>query len=360
MSNQVNNGGVTLPTAYERKQIFYWLKQISSYTAWNRILVFYRTWADTTENCARLASEASTAESNGGPANDYNAILKGLAHCEEASVRLKKGDKRIFKYDANGELAMANRPRSHWMQRLFRIEDREEPELNEDNTPGWTPFRQALENLSHAWGECSPDILESQYLDTASHTFCNNYLRETLNRITPPNPLPEVPTPKEVTLVQSGKHVPCSGIWEPVDAPKRNVFSLFRNNEPPAESFPIAGTMSYLHVGSNAPNMAAYGEELGLPTTWHLLWRDTRYEDGTIPEEERDYIFLKPDSTTEETRPVTSSAHEPFIWVESGHPAPQTGRWLAEHDLQTSVTLQVGEVLPLHRGRPTRWMLAQA
>ncbi len=230
---------------------------------------------------------------------------------------------------------------------------------SDENTPGWSAYNEALQALLQAWSECAPDILESSYLDTDSPTFCNEYLRETLSQMTFPDPLPDVPDAKDITLVRSGKRVPFSGIWEPVDAPRPNAFSLFRSSETPKGPFPIVGTMSYLHGGSDAPNMAAYAEERGLATTWHLLWRDTRYEDGTIPEEERDYAFLKPDSTKEETRPVTSSAHEPFIWAESGQPAPQTGRWLAKHDLQTSVTLQVGEVLPLHRGRPTRWMLAQ-
>jgi hypothetical protein len=31
-----------VPNGTERKQIFYWLKQVSSHTAWNRILGFYQ------------------------------------------------------------------------------------------------------------------------------------------------------------------------------------------------------------------------------------------------------------------------------------------------------------------------------
>ncbi|CBJ40354.1 conserved hypothethical protein (plasmid) [Ralstonia solanacearum CMR15] len=356
----MTTSGVALPTDHERKQIFYWLKQISSYTAWNRIFSFYQAWAGAAEHCARLMSEQGVTDLPKGPASDYRSILNGLAHCEEAVLRLKNGDKRIFKYDANGELAMANRPLSHWNDLMARVEWGEYRAWSDDDTPGWTAYHRALQALLQSWEECASDILEPSYLDTDSLTFCNEYLRETLNQMTFPDPLPEVPDPKDATLIRSGKRIPCSGIWEPVDAPKPRVFSLLRNNEPPKGPFLIIGTMSYLHGGSDAPNMAAFAEEHGLPATWRLIWRDTRYEDGTIPEEERDYVFLKPEPAKEEARPVTSAAHDSLIWAESGQHAPQAGLWLAEHDLQASVTLQAGEVLPLHQGRPTRWMLARA
>lgn len=45
--------GVKLPNELERRQIIYWLKRISSYTAWNRILGFYRAWAKVTEKAYR-------------------------------------------------------------------------------------------------------------------------------------------------------------------------------------------------------------------------------------------------------------------------------------------------------------------
>ncbi|WP_375790533.1 Imm72 family immunity protein [Cupriavidus alkaliphilus] len=35
-------------------------------------------------------------------------------------------------------------------------------------------------------------------------------------------------------------------------------------------------------------------EEKGLPATWRLLWRDSRYEDGLFPDEENCYRFLMP------------------------------------------------------------------
>ncbi|MCT7329534.1 Imm71 family immunity protein [Ralstonia mojiangensis] len=355
-TSQATQVGVMLPTEHERKQIFFWLKQISSYTAWNRIFGLYQAWAQATEECARQATEP------GGPAADYGLILNGLAHCEEAVLRLKKGDKRIFKFDANGELAMADRLPTYWEKMLFRMEDGETLQRDEGNTPGWTQFHQALVKLCAAWGECAPDILESQWLNEPAHTIYGDWFRENLPKMHFPSALPDVPTPRDEVLIPTGKTIPYSGIWEPVDAPKPPLFSLFRNNEKPTGPFPIIGCMNYLHGGSPAPiaKQETADDSLRVSVTWRLLWRDTRYEDGTVPAEEAGYVFLKPDPAEEETLSVASDAFDPLIWAESGQPAPQTGRWLAEHDLQASITLQAGEILPMHQGRKSRWTLARA
>ncbi|WP_354687957.1 Imm71 family immunity protein [Cupriavidus necator] len=289
-----SNAALLLPTETERKQIFFWLKQISSHAAWNRILSFYKAWADTTEHSRRLASERGVESTSLISESDYVFILNGLAHCEEGVRRLRSGDKRVFKFDVNGEFAMADRALGHWDTYLWRIETGEHPPINEKNTPGWGRFHSALTDLIEVWREIAPNVLEPRYLDADSRTFCNDFLRATLERMTFPDPLPNVPDPEISTLVRSRRAIPCSGIWEPVDAPKPKLFRLSRQIETPAGPFPTIGTMSYLHGGASAPNMAAHAEENGLPATWRLLWEDTRYNDATVPDEEANYVFLKP------------------------------------------------------------------
>ncbi len=347
------------PTDEERKKIFFWLKQISSYTAWHRVLTYYQAWANAAENCQRLASASGTEQSSGVAESDYVSILKGLAHCEEGVLRFKTGDTRVFKYDANGEFAMAARPMAYWHKLLGRIEWGENQAITEQDTPGWDAFHHALMNLFDAWVEIGPYILEPQYLNRPTYTYFGEALKGKLEKMTFPTPLPDVPDPKENLLVRSGKRVPFSGIWEPVDAPKVSPFSLFRPAAP-VGPFPIVGTMSYLHGGSNAPNRSDTEESDGVPATWHLLWRDTRYEDGAIPDEECGYQFLKPESIAPKTQPISPSTTDTLIWAESGQPAPQSGRWLAENDLQVSITVSAGDVLPLHQGRVTRWILEKA
>jgi hypothetical protein len=49
------NDVVKLPSELERQQIFYWLKKLSSLTAWRRIFEYYQAWAEVTEKSVRQA-----------------------------------------------------------------------------------------------------------------------------------------------------------------------------------------------------------------------------------------------------------------------------------------------------------------
>ena len=89
------------------------------------------------------------------------------------------------------------------------------------------------------------------------------------------------------------------------------------------------------------------------------MWRDDRYKDGAIPEEERGYRFMLPESDTQTVEIPTQSHSDPLVIAESGQPAPRSGRWLPEHDLEGATSFEAGQVLPEHNGRPIRWVLAQ-
>ncbi|MBL9220930.1 Imm71 family immunity protein, partial [Xanthomonas fragariae] len=93
--------GLKLPNELERRQMFYQLKKESSFTAWNRMLELYQAWAGVTEESVRQADAQGWLEKSGIKELDYVGILKGLAHQEEGVRRLRKGDKRVFKFDAN-------------------------------------------------------------------------------------------------------------------------------------------------------------------------------------------------------------------------------------------------------------------
>jgi len=54
--------------------------------------------------------------------------------------------------------------------------------------------------------------------------------------------------------------------------------------------------MNYLHGGSAAPKAYQETEDDSseMDVVWRLLWRDERYEDGSVPEEEQRYEFVTP------------------------------------------------------------------
>ncbi|BEV17366.1 hypothetical protein HBDW_41540 [Herbaspirillum sp. DW155] len=117
--------------------------------------------------------------------------------------------------------------------------------------------------------------------------------------------------------------------------------------------------MNYLHGGSPAPTTSAFiiDDSVDMDTTWRLLWRDDRYTNGSIPEEEKHYRFAQPEAK-KSADPIMSVSDE-ITWTESGTAAPKTGRWLVESDITASIELKAGELLPLHQGRTVRWVLAE-
>ena len=358
-ATSAKHANVMLPNEQERRQIFYWLKQVSSYTAWNRILGFYKGWAEATEESVRQASELGLVDKSRIPESDYVLILKGLAHCEEGVLRLRKGDKRVFKFDANGELAMAYRPLSHFSHWLTRLEWGEHPPVDPSTTPNWSEFQKTLVRTAEAWGECA-EIIESQYFDDASSTVYGVWFQEKLPKMHFPATLSNVPDPEKNVLAPTGKIIPHSGIWEPVDAPKPKSFHLFGSAEP-SGPYSIMGCMNYLHEGSAAPKASLETSDANpeSDTTWRLLWHDDRYKDGTIPEEEHGYRFMLPESDTQTVRIPAQSRSDPLVTAESGQPAPRSGRWLPEHDLEGATSFEAGQLLPEHKGHPIRWVLAQ-
>src|SRR5690606_7388197 len=147
-----------LPNAHERRQIFYLLKKESSWTAWNRIQGYYKAWVDAVEESVRQSDENGWMERTSVAYSAYVRILKGYAHFEEGVERLRKGDKRVFQYNAHGEFAMAARTLDHWQQLLWLVESGDNG-IDYDHTPNWDAVAKAITDLNNAWLECGPNIL---------------------------------------------------------------------------------------------------------------------------------------------------------------------------------------------------------
>lgn len=357
MKQSSTTNTIMLPSDLERQQIFYWLKKISSVTAWRRIFEYYKAWATVTENSVRIADENGWGNETSLPQSEYALILKCLAHCEEGVNRLSRGDKRVFRFDANGEFAMAARMLTHWTQMLERIRLGENGV--KEHTPLWEEFCDALTSLGQAWGECAQEILEPRFFDDPGLTIYGKWLQKQLKTMWFPKELADVPDPVDNTFVRTGEYTPCSGIWEPIDVPKSSLLSLFSGVPKPLPPFKIAGSMNYLHGGSKAPQISVEtaNDNFDVNTTWRLLWPDDRYKDCTVPEEEVGYQFTKPDQALPRA-PVIVVAKE-TVWAESGTTCPVSGRWLVESDLSASIILQKGEKLPPHQGRTVRWVLTE-
>jgi hypothetical protein len=76
---------------------------------------------------------------------------------------------------------------------------------------------------SHAWGECSTEILEPRYLDEPGLTLYGDWLKAQLKVLPFPRQMEPVPDPGENIFVCTNEDTPYFGIWEPIEAsPKKN------------------------------------------------------------------------------------------------------------------------------------------
>jgi hypothetical protein len=287
-------GEILVPDELERRQIFHNLKKASSYTGRKRILGFYQKWAKATEESVRVADnsgilpviEAGVVKNPGKTSIHYSHyvnILRAVATYEEGVTRLGKGDKRVFLCDvANGFFVRAAGEISYWSNLKGRV-DRGETGW-EETTPYSKEFFKAFVDLCGAFSE-SRNIGEIQNPSTPAPLRYGLWEAVFLSRLPYPEPLPDVPEPKEEIVVTTGARVSCSGIWEPENEGR------------------CVGSMNYLHGGAIAPKFKRTylnpQNEWGMTaenvlTAWRLIWRDNRYEDGTIPEEEKNYPFLCP------------------------------------------------------------------
>jgi hypothetical protein len=338
--------------------MFYLIKKASSWTAWNRILGYYQKWAEIAENSVREADNSGllAADESNIHYQDYVDILKGLATFEEGVKRLAKGDKRVFIYsEAYGFFSRPLLPLINWQTFLFKI-----------NCGDWrwaekTPYREeflkALDELDKAHGECGSYVADMGGQDKSANIIYDLWNPVFLPLIPFPDPLPELPEPpKKAVIVPTGELVPFSGIWEPLNL----------------EDGLLTGVMNYLHAERKAPQYEQTfidhtDEEYGydrniIDVNWRLLWRDDRYEDGTIPEEEKDYIFVCPVPEGEQNpfdvetfdyleenslpNPFLLGARRTIDSVNGGEECPREGYWWSPAVKSGSRFFKKGEIMP--------------
>jgi Immunity protein 71/Immunity protein 72 len=361
-----------IPTALERQKIFYHLKKCSSYTAWSRVLNYYKIWAELFEKSAIEISD-SVLEKNESAINTQKliAVLKGLSTCEKCVALLLDGNKSPFRYDGLTCFAVADRPKAYWGEFMWRLEIGE-GDLDPESTPYWVEICNALEDLGGAWSEIARDILDPPDTDDASVFALDETDREYYfngkrmldgDKVFLPHYFPhnllEVPEPNEVVLVQNGEDVPFSGIYEPIKSPsKTNTVSMFSNENVHSGPFEVIGSMNYLHANSRATHIGDGRDPIS--TTWRLIWKDDRYLDGSIPAEEADYVFNKPSKKTLNLNTGLPNSGDAVIFAQTGERAVKAGVWAVQEDLHARQTFAAGDVLPPHNHRNVTWVWSEA
>lgn len=348
-----------IPNEEERRQLFYYLKRGSSYTAWAKLGPYYKAFVD----IVRVAFEDT--QNNPPPGKSpligsslMTGLLNGFASYEKALARLRKGDKTVFKFIGYGQAAApyfceAFRAIEIWNSKNTGDEAARGNEFPAWESKYWPQIEQALNHLNDV--QCTCACVEDRHTDVPAPYKNMAWLTGgqifdflPMLRITPS--FPEVPIPKEEVLIRTGQTVPCFGIWEPVKAPlSKGFIGMFKRPEvPPDHKFELDGLMNYLHQDSPAPTIGFEEDDYrnkGRPTVWRLIWADDRYEDGTIPADELEYKFEEPQDRPPPPPPPLPPESD-IQYVFSGQPAPEAGVWACEADLNLRVRLKKGDPMP--------------
>lgn len=167
----------------------------------------------------------------------------------------------------------------------------------------------------------------------------------------PPLSFPSVlsPSPPQNSIpegqIWSGEEIPVTGIWEawfieePVKAGVLGGLVDKLTGKPPANEEPVftgkVGCPNYFLAGAIAFEYEMEVSDRKVEVAWRLLWEDTRYLDGTIPEEENNYF-----ATASTAPPPTVLTAYP------GDPCPEAGEWYSVNWNDRKAVLQKGDPMP--------------
>jgi len=325
-----------------RRKVFWLLKKYSSYTAWKALGSAYAAFTDAWMEAMRRA-DFEDAEEQSWLADHTKSILDGRIAFEKGLPRLRRGDRNVWKNNAEGALNIAvdgvifahqiMNPEEFvfdWMKNKDQVIALEK-QTNLQVLGLYSVFERPRSEAPAYW---SPDLV----FDPIFGPF------------NVPHNLPSVPTTASPAFtVDTGEGVPVDGIYEPewVNAsptPSTGLFDKIKSaistkaapDAPAVEPQRLAniGCMNYLLAGARAPSYKDHELEQPHAVTWRLIWKDERYLDGTIPPEEAQYL---------------AEPAEPDILrlrCEATHPCPRDGYWHTPAQANSRRHFKAGELMP--------------
>jgi hypothetical protein len=324
-------------TEDDRRKLFWYMKRKTSYTAWKALADAFDRFAIVFERQVKEEPCVPRPGINPGRGTNwegsYREILKAQVLYEQGLARLLQGDRTVWLYNDRGVLGDAQVIYGHWYTALVN-----------HGPHGDVFFRgKYVDDLTAAILEvfpyacATPGVVQQAWENPVYYDFWSKESMAHLEHQVPfPQNLPDVPIPTKQVLVRTGDPSPCFGIFE-AQVPD--------------------GCMSYLLEGVAVPPAVTIdekdGERYTRPATWRLIWEDTRYLDGTIPEEEKDYF--PPTGTAAPAAPA-SVASDPVISAETKQRASRSGMWVVADRLDIRKRFASGDKLPQHEGRDVVWL----
>jgi hypothetical protein len=325
-----------------RQRVFWLLKRLTSRTLWGKKRDAWEIFARAYENAVKTWPKSQPEQME---ADNLPRIYDILSLYNKGLDELNKGYRFVWRIDQ--PLYEAERGNGTISNNLYR-----EPEYWERGMQMATypPKVEGLHKLilaSQYQGDQSP--LEVSYLPhrgavwsgPANLLDANRYKYEFYDLPYPvfPDSLPEVPEGANV-IIQSGQTVPIDGIWEPVKVRQGRLLGIIPIGEKATEN---NGCFNYFVKETKAPRITGEYNEATSRTErvsahWRLLWEDTRYKDGIVPDESE--YFLEPKASPQ--IPATSDPGE----VRTGEFCPLSGLWAVKGYEVPPIRVSAGTVMP--------------
>lgn len=313
-----------------RRKIFWLLQRISSYSLWRKKRDVFRTFAAAYETAVKTWSPKDPEMVS---ADHLTTIYEIQGLYDRGLDELSRGRRFVWRKDEALERAVT---RAGYLSDYF-YKNPNYWERGGQFLP-YPPKVDALARLLRAsmyQGDDAPlevagtsdQFARLQDPEWLLYKSQYNYSFYELEFPTFPSVLPEMPKPRGLTI-RSGEVVPCDGIWEPVNV------DVMRN----------AGCFNYFVAQTQAPNLSVAGEDDGnwnltpVPAHWRLLWEDTRYKDGAVPDESA--YFLTSVRERQPRSPVSVPA------VRTGELCPVSGDWRTEEFGGKTVRVEEGQAMP--------------
>jgi hypothetical protein len=355
-------------TDEERRKVFWLLKKYSSWTGWNALAQAYFAFADAWLQAMRKADDIDIDEFN---QNATKYILDGRIAFEKGLALLKRGERTVFL----GNLNQSFKAWGYLTQGAYQLNFIRKIMDPEEYIFDWMKNKEQVILANDALQDIrfgQESVLEREDENVAPEgswnvlaTFHPVYQlpMNDPKHMNFPEVLAPVPMPSTIT-VETDSEVPFYGIYEPEwgamtsakPGPLSKLKTVFTGQEKqtpskptlvgPDDEFPPPprrehiGCMNYLLAGTKAPYYK--DEEHGpvIPVTWRLIWKDTRYLDGTIPEEEAEYLAPVKD------QPIQYASKASRANVTAGESCPEAGWWFTPAKADSRRYFKQGDIMP--------------
>ncbi|MGQ7940037.1 Imm72 family immunity protein [Paraburkholderia sp. D1E] len=327
-----------------RREVFWLLKRLTSYTLWERKRdaweIFTRAYEDAVKTWPKSQPEQVEADNLPRIYGILSAYNKGLDELQKGYRFVWRIGQPLFEAKRESGVILTNfyRHPAYW-ERGMQLEP-------------YPPRIEALNQLmlaSRYQGDQSP--LEIDYASSHLGAYWSNPgnllnpsaynygFYELPYPVFPPL-LPDVPVGTDI-LIQSGQSVPVDGIWEPVKIHQDRLLGIIPLG---GREVMNSGCFNYLVSETQAPRIAEYNEATSrveqVGTHWRLLWKDERYKDGIVADESG--YFLATDVGAQKPPKVNDVALE----VRTGEECPVSGLWVAKDYEAAPIQVAAGNVMP--------------